>query len=83
MGSAFEELAEVEIEGVARGTSKLRSLELVGPDGVVAEGTLEGEEGRLAVSAAAPWLYLRVRQEDGEMAWSSPIFMGPASPSAG
>jgi hypothetical protein len=83
MGSAFAELAEVEFGGVARGTSELASIELVGPNGVVAEGSIEGVEGSLRTRAAAPWLYLRVRQRDGEMAWSSPIFMGPPPSSAG
>jgi len=80
MGSAFAEISEVTIEGVATGTGPLESLELVGPDGVVAVGRVEGAGAQLSARAAAPWLYLRVRQKDGEMAWSSPVFMGPPGP---
>lgn len=82
MGSAFDEVKPVRLTGVATGTGPLASVELVGPDGVVAEGVVSGDSGELATTAQAPWLYLRVKQADGEMAWSSPVFMGSGQPEA-
>jgi hypothetical protein len=65
-----------------QGESALRSAVVVSPD---AERPLEGIEGaRLEASLSVqcppdrPWtyLYLRVTQENGDMAWSSPIWIG-------
>jgi hypothetical protein len=65
-----------------RGESALRSVVVVSPD---AERPLEGiEEDRLETSLTVqcpptrPWTfyYLRVTQENGDMAWSSPIWIG-------
>jgi hypothetical protein len=82
MGSAFDEVRDVEVVGTVEGTGALSSVELVGPDGVIAEGNVSGSGGLLRAHAAAPHMYLRVRQDDGEMAWSSPIFMGPPTSAA-
>ncbi|RLB46846.1 MAG: hypothetical protein DRJ42_26760 [Deltaproteobacteria bacterium] len=76
MGGQLPRVEEVAIRAFAHGTADLASIELVGPDGVVAVGRTDGATGELDARGAAPWLYLRVRQEDGEMAWSSPVFMG-------
>ena len=35
-----------------------------------------GDEGSLEAITDAPWSYARVIQDDGEMAWSSPVFLG-------
>jgi hypothetical protein len=75
MGSAFDEIREVDVVGTVLGTNVLRTVELVGPDGVLAGGRIEGKSGVLSARVAARHMYLRVRQEDGEMAWSSPIFL--------
>ena len=61
----------------ARGVDALAAIELVGPDGVLARGDVAGRDGALAQYVAAPYVYARVVQADGEMAWSSPVFFGP------
>ena len=70
---------EHQIVGQAVGTGPLRRIELVGADGVLAEGEVDGDQGTLETRVAFPapgYAYLRVVQEDGEMAWSSPVFSG-------
>jgi len=65
-----------------RGESALRSAMVVSPDG---ERPLDGIDGALldaAVTVGCPahrawtFYYLRVTQENGEIAWSSPIWIG-------
>lgn len=77
MGSELPERGPHPAVATASGEHSLARLELVGPDGVVAvvertAGTLE-----LRAEASAPYVYARAVQENGEMAWSSPVFMGP------
>jgi hypothetical protein len=60
----------------AQGTTRLRTLELVGPSGVIAHTEALADEAALDVRVEAPYVYARVVQEDGEMAWSSPVFFG-------
>ncbi|MFT3923562.1 MAG: CehA/McbA family metallohydrolase [Myxococcales bacterium] len=76
MGSELGEL-EAEFEVQAHGTTNLRSIELVGYEGVLAQGELSGPAGQLRARVSSPFVYARVVQEDGEMAWSSPVFLGP------
>jgi len=76
MGSELSErAARVEVHAV--GTARLRSVELVGHEGVLSRVELEAERGVLEARVESPFVYARVVQEDGEMAWSSPIFLGP------
>lgn len=72
--------AEANLDGVSvelqvAGTATLKTVELVDQDGVRAcwEPPDCRFETRLEVTARN-FLYLRVRQQDGEMAWSSPVF---------
>ncbi|MEM1416649.1 MAG: DUF3604 domain-containing protein [Myxococcota bacterium] len=60
----------------ALGTARLARMELVGPGGVLAHGTVDGAEGTLEARVDAPFAYVRVVQTDGEMAWASPFFAG-------
>jgi hypothetical protein len=59
----------------AGAASRLTELALIGPDGVLARVEPEAPEGALEANVEAPWSYVRVVTEDGEMAWSSPIFL--------
>jgi hypothetical protein len=59
----------------ASGATRLTELALVGPHGVIARVEPGTHEGTLEASTDAPWSYARVVQQDGEMAWSSPIFL--------
>jgi len=70
--SAEPQLAKAE----AVGTDALARLELVGPEGVIASVEAQGDEDTLRIEAAvhAPFVYARVVQRDGEMAWASPVF---------
>jgi hypothetical protein len=78
MGSEVEEAGPHEVEVVAHGTTRLRRVELVTSDGVIASDTATEERSELrAWVRDARYVYARVTQEDGEMAWSSPIFFGP------
>jgi hypothetical protein len=75
MGSFLEGRAARALQARARGTAPLSAITLQGPDGVLAEGRIQGAEGHLEAPVAdVPWAYLRVAQEDGERAWSSPVF---------
>lgn len=64
----------------AIGVEELREVALVGPDGVLARTEPRSFEGGLVAELGAPWIYARVTQADGEMAWSSPVFVADASP---
>lgn len=65
----------VRIEVRARGTAPIREVALVGSGGVIARADGRGIEGALECEAGAGWAYAKVVQEDGEMAWSSPVFV--------
>lgn len=77
MGSELSDRVGAEFEVHAVGTAPLRSVELVGPEGVLASVAPEGRQASLAARVKAPYVYARVVQTDGEMAWSSPVFFGP------
>jgi hypothetical protein len=78
MGSVLEDKTGARFKVRAQGTARVRALELVGPQGVIAHAEGVGDEAALDVQVEAPWAYARVTQEDGEMAWSSPVFFGPS-----
>ena len=78
---SFLPVGPMHIDAVAHGCGvhgggALRALELVGPEGVLATGAIDGARGTLAAEVQAPWAYVRVTQIDGEMAWGSPFFAG-------
>jgi hypothetical protein len=85
MGSELVDREGAEFVVHANGTAPLRSVELIGPEGVLASVTpdtaradgLQAMEASLVARVSAPYVYARVVQSDGEMAWSSPVFFGP------
>ncbi len=77
MGSELPDRSHASFEVSAVGTGPLRSIELVGYQGVLAHVSLEANAGTFAARVESPFVYARVVQADGEMAWSSPVFLGP------
>lgn len=75
MGAAIALTRTVMTVKAAAATS-IREIALVGPEGVIARTEPHSTEGCLEASVEARWSYARVVTEDGEMAWSSPIFLG-------
>lgn len=76
MGSALDDRAEAAFTVSAVGTAELARIELVGPSGVLARTAPNAAEGRLEARVGGAFVYARVVQIDGEMAWSSPVFFG-------
>lgn len=70
------------IEAQVQGTAPLQRLELVKSGVVVYEQACRGMDASIDLAeadAAGPaFYYLRVFQSDGEMAWSSPVWVDPA-----
>lgn len=79
MGSFLTTRDEIHVRAVARGSSTIKTLAFVGPDGVVAEVAGHGADAALDARVQLPYVYARVEQTDGEMAWSSPIFTDAGS----
>ncbi len=77
MGSELAVGGLVEVRAEASSATELRSLALIGPDGVIAEVEGRGLEASVEARLGEGWVYARVEQRDGEMAWSSPIFLDP------
>lgn len=75
MGSELE-AGHRTFEARCKGTSEVERIEFVSPTGVVAAADGDGLHAALKADVTAPYVYARVVQRDGEMAWSSPIFMG-------
>jgi hypothetical protein len=77
MGSELEVDGPIEVRARARCATPIASLALHGPDGPIA--TLSGGDRDLSLELTAKaepgWVYARVEQRDGEMAWSSPIYL--------
>ncbi|MEM9191263.1 MAG: DUF3604 domain-containing protein [Myxococcota bacterium] len=77
MGSELPERGPHPIEALARGT-ELTVLEVVGADGAILEARDAGTDAlELRGTVEGPFVYARATQKDGEMAWSSPVFLGP------
>lgn len=74
MGSILDTSDSIHVTARARGTAAIRELRFVGPDGILASAAGEGADAALAADVKVPYVYARVEQVDGEMAWSSPIF---------
>ena len=74
---------ELEIEGPvevhtrALGTTDIERIELVTPAGVAASEEPKSPSVSFVGEVEAAYVYCRVTQADGEMAWSSPIFFTP------
>ena len=78
MGAEIQADGPVEARAIARCASPIASIVLIGPDGAIASSAGDGAHA-LSVEGRVPhgWVYARVLQEDGEMAWSSPVFIDP------
>jgi hypothetical protein len=64
------------IRVIAHGTAPIRALRLVGRDGVTLACVAgHGPDASLEAVVSGPFAYARVEQEDGELAWSSPVFL--------
>lgn len=76
MGSELNIEGPVEVHVRALGTTDVERVELVTPQGVTASETPGSPSVSFVGEIEAPYVYCRVTQTDGEMAWSSPIFFG-------
>lgn len=75
MGSFVRASGALEVEVRAIGASSIARIDLVGPDGVIDTRTFHGVEASFTAHVESAFVYARVVQEDGEMAWSSPVFV--------
>ncbi|GAB5544905.1 MAG: hypothetical protein SangKO_046650 [Sandaracinaceae bacterium] len=76
MGSALEVDGPVDVRAEVRCATELESLSLEGPDGPIATVSGQGRTHAVLEARVEPgWVYARAEQRDGEMAWSSPIFL--------
>ncbi|MEM7437425.1 MAG: CehA/McbA family metallohydrolase [Myxococcota bacterium] len=78
MGSEVEAVGPAEVQARAVGTTDIELIEFVTPEGVVASEAPGSRSVTLVQTVDASYVYCRVTQADGEMAWSSPVFFGPA-----
>jgi hypothetical protein len=79
MGSALGDRVAARFEVQVQGTDVIRNIALVGAEGVLAEFTPDAPAASVEARAESPFVYVRVTQADGEMAWSSPVFLGQKS----
>lgn len=75
MGSEIRSPRPVAVVASALGTAEVASIAIVTAGGTIAEARGDGQEARVAASIEQGWAYVKVVQVDGEMAWSSPIFV--------
>ncbi len=75
MGSVVPTRSEVRVVVRAGAASPITSLALVGERGACAEARPDAPQAMLETRVGAGWWYARVTTADGEMAWSSPIFV--------
>ena len=84
MGEEITAEDELRIRASAAGTAPIVSLELLRCNEVIHRVSGDGWnaslelEDRVKPEAGTAWYYVRVRQEDKMMAWSSPIWVTPA-----
>ncbi len=74
MGSELRADGPVEVQAVAHGTAPIARLDLVGREGPVGSVQGAGERAEITAWVEDAFVYARVTQTDGEMAWSSPVF---------
>jgi hypothetical protein len=83
MGEEIRAADRLEIRARAAGTAPIVSLELLRCNEVIHRVPGEGDkaslelEDRVKRENGTAWYYVRVRQEDKMMAWSSPIWVSP------
>ena len=75
MGSELNITGPVRATAEAFGTDVIEKLELVGPRGVIEVVEGDSKAAHIEANVDAPYVYARVTQRDGEMAWSSPVFL--------
>jgi hypothetical protein len=75
MGSELRDAGPLSVEVHAVGESTLERVDLVGPGGVLTSVAAESDALSFSEIVQAPFVYARVVQRDGEMAWSSPVFV--------
>ncbi len=76
MGSELTIDAPVLVRAEASCATEIRTLALIGPEGPLVEAAGDGRTELSVEARVGPgWVYARVEQADGEMAWSSPIFL--------
>jgi hypothetical protein len=75
MGSEIVSGEPVLLVAEAIGTAPIREIAIVGPQGPIVSASGRGERARVQARVERGWAYAKVVQEDGEMAWSSPIFV--------
>jgi hypothetical protein len=76
MGSELSARAPVEFVIDAIGTDEIARVELIGDEGVLFSTEPNAREVTVRARAASGFVYARITQRDGEMAWSSPVFFG-------
>lgn len=74
MGSELDIEGPVEVHVRALGTTDIERIELITPAGVAASDEPKSPSASFVGEVDAMYVYCRVTQADGEMAWSSPIF---------
>jgi hypothetical protein len=74
MGSILDDRREAELDVHAVGASSIDRIELLTDQGVAAVCHPAADEGRLRARVSGRYVYARVVQTDGEMAWASPVF---------
>jgi len=74
MGSFLDTDGPLDVEARCIGASDVERIDFVGPDGVLATFAATGREASARAVVDAPFVYVRVVQRDGEMAWASPVF---------
>ena len=75
MGSALDDRSSADFQIEVSGTQPVTSIELVGAEGVLARSEPHTHEASFSARVGSRFVYARITQTDGEMAWSSPIFL--------
>ena len=75
MGSTLQRTGAVQVSARAHGESSVARLELITRDGVVATAAGSDRDAVIEAEVSADYVYARVVQHDGEMAWASPVFI--------
>ena len=74
MGSEIDVEGPAEVHVRALGTEDIERIELMTFSGIAAFDTPGSPSATYVAEVEGPYVYCRVVQSDGEMAWSSPIF---------
>jgi Protein of unknown function (DUF3604) len=77
MGSEQEAYEPADFVIDVLGTAEIAAVELIGAEGTLFRAEPSAREVTLQTRTLSSFVYARVTQRDGEMAWSSPIFFGP------